>query len=197
MNRFGVLLLILAFAAALAVCVDECLGQGGRPGQQPPQPKGPQRSIPGWTEASGSIPSDKEEAKKATVFEHFSATAECKLEKPFVIYFYWPDEGKMDKDAVACGEFEKGLAAASNVQGALGEFGCYKCNAKDLDKTLKSKYGVKVPLIVVFDATGKKVHTINKISKDDKSIAKKLESIKKASDKAAEKAKKKEKEGGK
>ncbi len=192
------LIVLLAAGVALALCFDECTGQGGRPGQpKPAQPKGPERSIPGWTEVSGSIPDDKTEASKATVFEHFSGTAECKMEKPFVIYFYWPDEGKMEKNAVACSKFEKGLAEASNLQSALGSFGCYKCSVKDLNKKLISKYGAKPPVIVVFDATGKKVYNFNKVSKSDKTVAKKMESIKKASDKAVEKAKEKEEKDGK
>lgn len=198
MKLHAFLFVLLAAGVALALCFDECSGQGGRPGQpKPDQPKGPERSIPGWTEVSGSIPDDKEEAKKATVFEHFSGTADCKMDKPVVIYFYWPDEGKMEKTAVACSKFEKGLAEAANLQSALSSFGCYKCNAKDLDKKLVSKYSAKAPVIVVFDATGKKVYNFNKASKSDKTVAKKMESIKKASDKAVEKAKEKEEKEGK
>lgn len=192
MNRYTLLLLFVAIALAMAFCMDECSGQGRRQPKPKEEPKGPERSVPGWTDTSGSIPDDKKEAKKATVFEHFSATAECKMNKPFVIYFYWPDEGKKEKNAVACSKFEKSLAAASNVESALGDFGCYKCNAKDLDKKLKSKYSVKIPSIVVFDALGKKKHSITKISKSDKTLAKKLNKIKEDSDKAVEKAQKKE-----
>jgi hypothetical protein len=188
---------LLAVGIALIFCFDECSGQG-RPAQpKPSEPKGPERSVPGWTEVSGSIPDDKTEARKATVFEHFSGTAECKMDKPFVIYFYWPDEGKMERTAVACSKFEKGLGEASNFQAALGSFGCYKCSVKDLDKKLISKYSAKPPAIIVFDAMGKKVYSITKISKSDKSVAKKMESIKKASDKAVEKAKEKEEKEGK
>jgi hypothetical protein len=198
MDLRSILIALLAAAVVLAVCFDECSGQGRRPQQpKPDAPKGPERNIPGWTEVSGSIPDDKAEARKATVFEHFSGATECKMDKPFVIYFYWPDEGKMERTAVACSKFEKSLAAASNLQSALGNFGCYKCSAKDLDKKLKSKYSAKPPTIVVFDATGKKVYSITKISKSDKTVAKKMESIKKASDKAVEKAKAKEEKEGK
>jgi len=109
-----------------------------------------------------------------------------------MIYFYWPDEGKKGKSATACATFEKNLAAASDFQTAAADFGCYKCNAKDLDKKLKSKYGVKTPLILFFDAAGKKVHKLTKFPKSDKSLVKKLEKIKKDSDKAVEKAQKKE-----
>ena len=192
MNWYRLLVMLLVTGVAVALCFDVCSGQGRRQPSPQPQSKGPERSIPGWTEASGAIPEDKEEARTATVFEHFSATSECKMNKPFVIYFYWPDEGKMEKTAAACSVFEKGLAEASNVQSALGEFGCYKCNSKDLDKKLKTKYATKIPSILVFDATGKKVHTVTKVSKSDKTLAKKLESIKKASDKAVEKEQKKE-----
>lgn len=192
MNWYRLLVLLLAAGVAVALCFDECPGQGGRQPSPKPQPKGPERSIPGWTEAPGGIPEDKEEARKAKVFEHFAATSECRMDKPFVIYFYWPDEGKMEKTAAACSVFEKGLASASNVQSALGEFGRYQCNSKDLDKKLKTKYASKIPSILVFDATGKKVHTITKMSGSDKTLAKKLESIKKASDKAVEKAQEKE-----
>jgi len=186
LNRF--VLLMAAFVFIAPLFLDECSGQA-RPGQK--QPKAPERNIPAWTEVSGNIPENKLEAKKAGVFEYFSGTVECRMEKPLAIYFYWPDEGKMEKTAYLCSQFEKTLGAASNTQTAFGEFGCYKCNAKNLDKKLASKLGVKVPLILLFDATGKKVHSITKIS-SDKSLAKKLGSIKKASDKAVEKASKKE-----
>jgi hypothetical protein len=193
MKAYSALLLLFVVALVVALCADECTGQGRRPPQPKPEPKGPERNIPGWTEAPGSIPEDKEEARKATVFEHFTAVAECKMDKPFMIYFYWPDEGKMEKTSAACAIFEKALAEASQFQDACSEFGCYKCNAKDLDKKLVSKHGVKIPCILVFNALGKKVHTITKISKSsDKSLAKKLASIKAASDKAVEKVREKE-----
>lgn len=197
MNWCKLLILFLAASTVIAFCLDECPGQGRRPKQPKPEPKGPERNVPGWTEVSGSIPDDKEEAKKATVFEHFSATAECNMSKPFMVYFYWPDEGKKDKNATACAAFEKNLAAASDFQTAAADFGCYKCNAKDIDKKLKSKYGVKTPLLLFFDATGKKRHKITKFPKSDKSLVKKLKKIKENSDKAVEKAKEKEEKRGK
>ena len=181
----------LTIVMLLTCGLSECVAQGKKPKPARPEPKGPERELPSWTDTSGTYPEDKKEARKATVFEHFAETAGNKMAKPILIYFYWPDEGKPDRIALACASFEKNLSKASNFHDAAGEFGSYKCNLKNVDKKLIAKFKLKAPCILIFNATGKKVASIAKFPKNDKSLAKKLNKIKTSSDKAVEKAQKK------
>lgn len=165
--------------------------KGIRP-DRPPAPGGAladrpksKRKIPSWTAATGSIPEDEEAAKKATVFENFPATAGEKKKKPFLIYFYVPGEDDSKSKVKACIKFEKALAAAAEFPKVAGDFGRYKCDTEDLDKKLISKYRIKTPCIIFFDAMGKRVHRITVFPKDDESLAKRMKKIKEKSDKAA------------
>ncbi len=188
MNWRSLLLLSIAAVLTVSFCLEQCTGQDKKPPKEP-EPEGPERNLPNWQDISGYVPD--ESVKKPTVFDYFPGTAVDKMSTPFIIYFYKPNKGKEDKTALACAEFEKKMAAAEKFDEATDEFGCYRCNAKDLDAKVIKKFKVKVPSLLVFIATGKKVYTLTKFPNSDKSLAKKLKKIKKTSDKAVEAAEKK------
>jgi hypothetical protein len=140
----------------------------------------PERNIPPWTETSGIVLKDK----KATVFECFTGLAKAKHASPVVIYFHWPEDGE-GEEALKCAAFEKELQAAGKFAEAIEGFLTFRCDARELKKDLRSKFGVKVPSILFFDVTGRKTMSLTSLSaKKERAVVKKVEKVKKDSDKA-------------
>jgi hypothetical protein len=125
---------------------------------------------------------------KSAVFESFTAVAESKLKQPFLIYFYLPEDEKAVKLDKACGAFEEAMANAAAFHISIEAFGRYTCDAKKLDKKLRTQYARTVPYLVLFDHTGRKVYALTRFPRSEKSLVKKLEAIKKRADKALGKA---------
>jgi hypothetical protein len=196
-----------SFAArcAAASCIAVCLVLGllyclrvdaaGAPGKAAPKKATPpavatvERNLPSWTATRGALPKDaKKVTGKETVFDLFVETAACKMQKPFVVYFYWPEDDKANPTLnKKCAALEKSLSEAPLTRQAIASFGRFLCNAQKLDKKIKSKFAATVPAIQVYDPAGKKLQSLTSIG-NDKALAKQLETIKKNAEKLVGKA---------
>ncbi|MHC4661991.1 MAG: hypothetical protein ACYS8W_09920 [Planctomycetota bacterium] len=174
--------------AAGGVRPDSPKTKGISPDRPPVKPRPPidttsRSTIPTWTETVGTDPKD---AEKTSVFDYFSRVSINKDAAPFAIYFYTPGTNEKDKDVNKCVEFEKALDEASEVRKAMMDYGRYVCDASKLYDKIIKKFSIKTPSIIIFDGKGKEVYTIKKIPKDTDALIKKLEKIKKDSDKACD-----------
>ena len=133
----------------------------------------------------------KSSSAKKTLFDLFEQTAECRLRKPFVIYFYWPEEIKPTTVEKTCALFEKKLAAAAGVEQTLSSFGRFICNAKELPKKVKVSLAPSAPRLAVYDPSGKRVYMVTRFPASEKPLVKKLETIKTLADKLVAGEKKK------
>jgi hypothetical protein len=160
------------------------------PKPSPSESKTVERNVPTWTMATGVLP--KKPTGKETVFDFFRETADCKDKKPFMIYFYWPEEDKTDPSKnKKCADFEDKIDKAKDFKKAtMTGFGRYKCSIKKVDKKIQSQFTRIAPALVIFDHTGKKVKTLNSFPYTEKELVKSIEELKKNVEKIDPKSKK-------
>ncbi len=105
------------------------------------------------------------------------------MEKPILIYFYWPQEDANSDDQRIANQVRRcklmdEILASKALRSACVLFHCYKCNMKDLCDDLKKKYKLKlVPKILFFDVKGRKVWRLTSTKAKPAGIARKMAQI--------------------
>jgi hypothetical protein len=172
-------------------------------GSQWPEPD--QKQSPSTDEGNNSADGEKQTGKddenqttpkensKLTIFDEFEGLDSKREGKPVIFFFYCKAESQKDRSkAVLSTQQMARLLAHPKVSSALGNFNCYRKNFKKTKKSIMKKYKVRaVPMVIVFDATGKVIYRLTNYKIKPETLVALLEKLVSRSGKNLDKLRKK------